>query len=131
VLAPIPDESRATAIALSAAVESTPPMKYISKNQTQMLSRAKPTTTKPITEPARKDTVRASFSPRRAAFAVRALALVAVRIPRKPQRPEKNAPARKANGIHGLCVFHTKAIARKIPKSSSTTTPTMRYCCRR
>jgi hypothetical protein len=58
------------------------------RNQTEMSRIAKPTTTRPMTAPERKATVRPSLSELLAAKAVRALALVAIFMPNQPHRPE-------------------------------------------
>ena len=62
------------------------------KNQAEMSSKANPTTTRPITAPARKATLRPSLSDCLAAYAVRADALVAIFMPNQPHNPE-NKPA--------------------------------------
>ena len=57
----------------------------------------------PMTAPERKATRSPALSEPRAAFAVRAEAYVAVFMPRKPERPEKKPPVRKATGTHSFC----------------------------
>ena len=59
-----------------------------------------PTTVNPMTDPAEKATFSPLFSPCWQAAAVRALALVAICIPTKPERPEKNPPVIKAKGTN-------------------------------
>ena len=66
----------------------------------EMSRRPRPTTVNPITEPAEKATFSPLFRPFWQAAAVLALALVAICIPTKPERPEKNPPVRKANGTN-------------------------------
>ena len=58
-----------------------------------------PTTVKPITEPAEKATLRPLFRLREAPSAVLQFAIVAVRIPIKPDKPEKKPPVKNANGV--------------------------------
>ena len=71
---------------------------FNSVNQIEMSSSPRPTTVKPITEPAEKATLRPLFNPVRQAFAVRAFAAVAIFMPIKPDRPEKKPPVTKAKG---------------------------------
>ena len=104
--------------------------KRSSMNQTEMSSRPRPTTVKPMTEPAENATRRPLFSPSRQALAVRQLDLVAIRIPTKPLRPEKKPPVRKAKGTNQVsrwqaAMMHSTTImqAKKIP--------TTVYCRRR
>ena len=66
----------------------------------EISKRPRPTTVKPMTEPAEKATRRPRFSPSRQALAVRQLALVAMRIPIKPERPEKKPPVMNAKGTN-------------------------------
>lgn len=70
--------------------------------QMEMSRRPRPTTTRPITAPERKATRRPPLRLSRAALAVRAEALVAVFMPRKPERPEKKPPVRNATGTHSF-----------------------------
>ena len=72
------------------------------RNQMAMSNRPKPTTVRPITAPERKAIFKPPSRLLRAALAVRALAYVAVFIPKKPARPLKKPPVRKANGTHGF-----------------------------
>jgi hypothetical protein len=68
------------------------------KNHIEISKRPRPTTVKPITEPAEKATLKPRFSPSRQAFAVLALEAVAIFMPIKPESAEKNPPVIKANG---------------------------------
>ena len=68
------------------------------KYHIEMSKRPRPTTTSPITAPERKATWRPWLRLSCAALVVRALARVAVFIPRKPARPLKKPPVRNANG---------------------------------
>ena len=56
----------------------------------------RPTTVKPMTDPAEKATFKPRFRLWEAPCAVRQLAIVAVRMPMKPDRPEKKPPVIKA-----------------------------------
>jgi len=67
-----------------------------------MLKRPKPTTMSPITAPERKATCRALFKLVVAPWAVRAEALVAVFIPKKPQRALKKPAVKNATGTNGF-----------------------------
>ena len=62
--------------------------------------RPSPTTVKPMTEPAENATFSPLFRLVWQAAAVRALALVAICMPTKPERPEKNPPVTKAKGTN-------------------------------
>ena len=113
------------ALVMSAA--SSLNTKRSSMNHTEMSSRPRPTTVKPMTEPAEKATRRPLFSPSRQALAVRQLALVAMRIPTKPLRPEKKPPVRNAKGTNQVsrpqaAIMHSTTIMQ--PKN----TPTTVYC---
>ena len=116
------------ALVMSAA--SSLNTKRSSANQTEMSNRPRPTTVKPMTEPAENATRRPLFRPSRQALAVRQLDLVAMRIPTKPLRPEKKPPVRNAKGTNHVsrwqaAMMHSTTImqAKKIP--------TTVYCRRR
>jgi len=78
-----------------------------------------------MTEPPENATLSAALSPERAAAAVRTLAAVAIRIPRKPARAEHAAPASSENPIRyelsGLPAFaqpnSTDATTTKIART--------------
>src|SRR5690348_12042802 len=85
---------------------------------------ARPATPIPITEPPAKETLRALARLVLAAWVVRTLALVAIRIPIYPAVAERTAPIQNATATKGLesstvVPDHAKrqaAIATKIPK---------------
>jgi hypothetical protein len=60
-----------------------------------MPSSASPTTVMPITDPPAKATLRAASMPCVARMAVRELAAVATRMPKKPAAAEQSAPSTK------------------------------------
>ena len=128
--APIPNVSIVVVIYTSfwAPVASTKVSRMI--YQREMSSRPSPTTVSPITAPERK----ASFSPELSdlcvAFAVLAEAYVAVFIPTKPARPEKNPPVRNANGTQGFWIPKTASTANTIARITNTMATTL-YCCLR
>ena len=66
----------------------------------EMSSRPRPTTVKPMTEPEEKATRRPRFRLSEAAWAVRALALVAIFMPTKPASMDQMPPVRKAKGVN-------------------------------
>ena len=108
------------ALVMSAA--SSLNTKRSSMNHTLMSSRPRPTTVKPMTLPAEKATRRPRFRPSRQALAVRQLALVAMRMPTKPDRPEKKPPVRNAKGTNHVsrpqaAMTHSTTImqAKKMP----------------
>ena len=125
-LAPMPKVSMALVMSAASSLNT----KRSRANQTEMSNRPKPTTVKPMTEPAEKATRRPLFSPSRQALAVRQLDLVAMRMPTKPLRPEKKPPVRNAKGTNHVsrwqaAMMHSTTImqAKKIP--------TTVYCRRR
>ena len=69
---------------------------------TEISSKPRPTTTKPITAPLRKAIRNPLFIEARAALAVRADAYVAVFMPRKPDKPLNKPPVRNAKGTHSF-----------------------------
>jgi len=83
-----------------------------------------------MTAPERKATCRPRFRLSLAPCAVRDDAAVAVFMPRKPQRPEKNPPVRKATGTNGFCT-PINASAAKTATRITKTRPTRLYCWRR
>ena len=72
------------------------------KYQMERSRRPRPTTVKPMTLPAENATRRPLFRLFWAALAVRQLAIVAVFMPMKPDRPLKKPPVIKANGVKKL-----------------------------
>ena len=101
---------------------------YLSRvNQREMSRSPRPTTVKPMTDPAENATRRPRSSPVRQALAVRALERVAIRMPIKPDRAEKKPPDRKANGTNGFNSPHS-AITPRIRNSTPKNTATIRYC---
>ena len=88
--------------------------------------RPRPTTVKPITEPALNATRRPLFRLCEAALAVRQLAMVAVRMPMKPESPEKKPPVRKATGVKKLS-SPAKAMAISTTNTTAKNTPTPIY----
>ena len=80
-----------------------------------------------MTEPAEKATLRPLFSPVRQALAVRAFAAVAIFMPMKPERPEKNPPVIKAKGTKGVS-SPTIDITPKITNNTAKKIATMVYC---
>ena len=81
---------------------------------------------KPITEPALNATRRPLFRLCEAALAVRQLAMVAVRMPMKPESPEKKPPVRKATGVKKLS-SPAKAMAISTTNTTAKNTPTPIY----
>ena len=88
--------------------------------------RPRPTTVKPMTVPASKATRRPLFRLCDAALAVRQLAIVAVRIPMKPARPEKKPPVRNANGVNHESM-PAQAMQTMAAKITAKKTRTPRY----
>ena len=90
--------------------------------------RPRPTTMKPMTEPAENATRRPRLRPSLAALAVRALAAVAIFIPIKPERPEKKPPVIKAKGTNGVIKSVEKPRTRRIRNIAAKKIPTIIYC---
>ena len=65
-----------------------------------MSSMPRPTTVKPMTEPEEKATRRPRFRLSEAAWAVRALELVAIFMPMKPASMDQIPPVRNAKGVN-------------------------------
>ena len=116
------------ALVMSAA--SSLKTKRSSRNHTEMSSRPRPTTVKPITLPAENATRRPLFSPSRQALAVRQLAFVAMRMPTKPLRPEKKPPVRNAKGTNQVSSLHP-AMTHSTTTMQAKKMPTTVYCRRR
>ena len=96
-------------------------------NHSEMSSKARPTTTRPMTAPERKAICSPLFSECLAPAVVRLEAKVAVRMPRKPASPEKKPPVMKANGTQGFCVCSTKAMKENRINIRRKTKATTRY----
>ena len=124
-LAPMPKVSMALVMSAASSLNT----KRRSINHTLISSRPRPTTVKPMTEPAEKATRRPRFRPSRQALAVRQLALVAMRIPTKPDRPEKKPPVRKAIGTHSFCTPNPYAMMENKTTRARNTEATTLYCC--
>ena len=92
--APMPNVSMAPVMSAGSSLK----MNRSRKNQMEISKRPRPTTVKPITLPAENATRSPRLRPSRQAFAVRALAAVAIFMPIKPESPEKNPPVKNANG---------------------------------
>ena len=92
--APMPNVSIAPVMSAGSNLK----INFNRKNQIEISRSPSPTTVKPITLPAENATRRPRLSPSRQAFAVRALAAVAIFMPIKPESPEKNPPVKNANG---------------------------------
>ena len=122
-LAPIPKVSMALVISAASSLNT----KRSSMNHTLMSSRPRPTTVKPMTEPAENATRRPLFRPSRQALAVRQLALVAMRMPTKPDRPEKKPPVRNAKGTNHVSSLQA-AIMHSTTIMQTKNTPTTVYC---
>ena len=90
------------------------------KNHIVTSSRPRPTTEKPMTLPEEKATRSPLSRLWLAALAVRALAEVAIFMPRYPAVIEKMPPVRKANGVTRESIFPPEPKA-----SASSTTKTM------
>ena len=116
------------ALVMSAA--SSLNTKRSSANQTEMSNRPRPTTVKPMTEPAENATRRPLFRPSRQALAVRQLDLVAMRIPTKPLRPEKKPPVRNAKGTNHVSRWQA-AMMHSTTIMQAKKMPTTVYCRRR
>ena len=86
-----------------------------------------PTTTSPITLPAEKAARSPLLRLSLQAVAVRALAAVAIFIPKKPDRPEKTPPVTKAKGINGP-TKPARASAPSTRNIQAKKTATTRYC---
>ena len=80
-----------------------------------------------MTAPARNATCNPSFRLLLAACVVRALALVAVRMPKYPQIPENNPPVRNAYGTILFCKSND-AMIRNIMNRTTNAIATTLYC---
>ena len=120
--APIPKVSMALVMAEASSLNT----KRSRKNHTEMSSRPRPTTVKPMTEPAEKATRRPRFSPSWQALAVRQLEAVAIFMPMKPDRPEKKPPVRKAKGTNHVSRPQA-AMTHSTATMQAKNTPTTEY----
>ena len=93
----------------------------------------RPTTVNPMTEPEEKATRNPLFRLSEAAWAVRALELVAIFMPMKPASMENTPPVKKAKGVHLDSIFppEAKAITTRTMKTPTKTLNTVLYCCLR
>ena len=96
------------------------------KYHTVKSRRPKPTTVNPITEPAENATLSPLFRFRDAPWAVRQLAMVAVRMPINPDRPEKKPPVRNAKGVKKL-KKPQNAITSRMTNTAAKNIPTPLY----
>ena len=101
------------------------------KNHREMSSIPSPTTVKPITEPEEKATRRPWFRLSLAAWAVRALALVAIFMPTRPESMDHTPPVRKAKGVNRESISPPvpKAISSSKTKTTRNTLATVAYWC--
>ena len=120
--APMPNVS----IALVMSALSSLKTNFRRNSQIEISKSPRPTTVKPITLPAENATRRPRLSPSWQAFAVRALAAVAIFMPMNPDRPEKKPPVRNANGTYGVRSL-ANAIAPRITNITPKKISTMRY----
>ena len=105
----------------------TPKTKYSSTNHRVMSNRPRPTTVKPMTEPEENATRRPLFRLSEAACAVRALELVAIRMPMKPASIDQIPPVRKANGVYTDSMSSAKAKISRMMKTTAKTFATVIY----
>ena len=101
------------------------------KYQRVMSSIPRPTTVKPMTEPEENATRRPLFRLSEAAWAVRALALVAIFMPTKPASIEKMPPVMKAKGVNldSMVPPEAKAMTARAANTTRNTLKTVLYCC--
>ena len=105
---------------------SAPKAMFNMKYHTVKSRRPKPTTVNPITEPAENATLSPLFRFRDAPWAVRQLAMVAVRMPINPDRPEKKPPVRNAKGVKKL-KKPQNAITSRMTNTAAKNIPTPLY----
>ena len=110
---------------------SMPAAKRRMVNQMVMSRIPRPTTVKPMTEPEEKATRRPRFRPSEAAWAVRALALVAIFMPMKPASMDQIPPVRKAKGVNldSMSPPLPKAMISRTTKTTAKTLATVVYWC--
>ena len=84
-----------------------------------------------MTEPEEKATRRPLFRLSEAAWAVRALELVAIFMPMKPASMEKMPPVTKAKGVNLESIFPpvAKAMIKRTMNTMTKTLNTVVYCC--
>ena len=97
----------------------------------EMSSMPRPTTVKPMTEPEEKATRRPLFRLSEAAWAVRALELVAIFMPMKPASMDQMPPVRKAKGVNweSMSPPDPKAITSSTMNTTRNTLNTVVYWC--
>ena len=90
----------------------------------------RPTTVKPMTEPEEKATRSPLFRLSEAAWAVRALALVAIFMPTKPASMDQMPPVTKAKGVNWESISppEPKAMTSKMTNTTAKTFATVVYC---
>ena len=121
--APIPNVSIAPVISAGASLNTY----FKSANQMDISKRPRPTTVKPITDPAEKAILSPRLSPSLHALAVLALDAVAIFIPTKPERPEKNPPVTNAKGTNHVSIPNA-AITHRITNIAAKNTDTTVFC---
>ena len=108
---------------------STPKPYRRMKNHRVISSMPRPTTVKPMTEPEENATRRPLLRLSEAAWAVRALELVAIFMPMKPASMDQMPPVRKAKGVNleSICPPEAKAMISKITNTTTNTLATVVY----
>ena len=93
----------------------------------------RPTTVKPMTEPEEKATRSPLFRLSEAAWAVRALELVAIFMPMKPASMDQTPPVKNAKGVNleSIRPPDAKAMTSKITNTTTNTLATVVYWCLR
>ena len=98
-------------------------------NQMVMSRMPRPTTVKPMTEPEEKATRRPRFRLSEAAWAVRALELVAIFMPIRPASMDQIPPVRNAKGVNldSISPPLAKAMITRTTKTTAKTFATVEY----
>ena len=98
-------------------------------NQMLISSMPRPTTVKPMTAPEENATRRPRFRLSEAAWAVRALELVAIFMPIRPASMDQIPPVRKAKGVNldSISPPLAKAMMARITKTTTKTLATVVY----
>ena len=109
----------------------TPKPKRRMKNHMVISSIPRATTVKPMTEPEENATRSPRFRLSEAAWAVRALELVAIFIPMRPASMENTPPVTKAKGVKRESILppEPKAMASSSTNTTKNTLQTVVYCC--
>src|SRR3989339_2127010 len=89
--------------------------------------RPSPTTVRPITAPLENATLKPAFKLFIAAAAVLFEDCVAIVMPIKPERPEKNPPVRKAKGTN-MGRYLNRDSAKRIKNTAIKNKETPKYC---